>query len=294
MTQSDPAVPGQVMAFIVEHVNSSPDGEVGGVLIGILEESRAVVTGFLPALKATSGSANVTFTHEVWEEILPTVDKEYPGQTIVGWYHSHPGFGVFLSEYDLFIQRNFFSDRRMLALVIDPLKGEGGWFEWESNEVVKCEAFESPVVLRTGAIKAAQETDGRRRWSTLISAVAVAALLALIGGYFLGSMLTMSTPNNAYEAQIQQLKQQNQQLQQRESTPTTSPPTLLPNCTFEYTVVAGDSLWGIAQRFFGDGLKDSVVQGDNVSALKDGLQPGSTLTIPAKDCSPVQADGSEQ
>lgn len=42
----------------------------------------------------------------------------------MGWYHSHPGFGVEFSELDVFIQRNFFSSPTQIALVMDPLDGQ--------------------------------------------------------------------------------------------------------------------------------------------------------------------------
>jgi hypothetical protein len=42
---------------------------------------------------------------------------------IVGWYHSHPGFGVEFSEMDLFIHRNFFPGPGQIAYVTDPLGG---------------------------------------------------------------------------------------------------------------------------------------------------------------------------
>ena len=34
---------------------------------------------------------------------------------IVGWYHTHPGFGVEFSEMDLFIQQNFFGGPAQIA-----------------------------------------------------------------------------------------------------------------------------------------------------------------------------------
>jgi len=52
---------------------------------------------------------------------LPNVD--YPKLRIVGWYHSHPGFGVEFSEMDVFIQKNFFPSPTQIALVTDPLNG---------------------------------------------------------------------------------------------------------------------------------------------------------------------------
>ena len=60
-------------------------------------------------------------------------DSRYPDQRIVGWYHSHPGFGVFLSEHDLFIHRNFFSDPAQIAWVYDPHSDEEGCFAWEKE-----------------------------------------------------------------------------------------------------------------------------------------------------------------
>ena len=62
-------------------------------------------------------------------------DELYPEERIVGWYHSHPGFGVFLSEHDLFIQENFFSSPGQVAWVYDPHTDEEGCFGWVAGEV---------------------------------------------------------------------------------------------------------------------------------------------------------------
>ena len=51
------------------------------------------------------------------------MDSHHQGKRVVGWYHTHPGFGVEFSEMDLFIQRNFFPDSAQIALVTDPLGG---------------------------------------------------------------------------------------------------------------------------------------------------------------------------
>jgi hypothetical protein len=60
-------------------------------------------------------------------------DKDYPDKSVVGWYHSHPGFGVFLSDHDLFIHENFFSARHQVAWVYDPHSDEEGCFGWENG-----------------------------------------------------------------------------------------------------------------------------------------------------------------
>jgi proteasome lid subunit RPN8/RPN11 len=102
--------------------------EVGGFLVGTADATGTHITASIPALKAESKQISLTFTHDVWEDALNTVSREHPGLSIVGWYHTHPSFGVFLSEYDAFIQRNFFSAPGHVALVIDPIAGTFGWF----------------------------------------------------------------------------------------------------------------------------------------------------------------------
>ncbi len=120
------------MADLVAHGGSSPDLEVCGVLIGTVGEDargeyvhiQAVIRGE----QAREQSAHVTFTHETWNHIHTEMDKLYPGLEIVGWYHTHPGFGVFLSDMDQFIHKNFFGQPHQVALVQDPLGGKTALF----------------------------------------------------------------------------------------------------------------------------------------------------------------------
>jgi hypothetical protein len=49
---------------------------------------------------------------------------------MVGWYHTHPSWGVFLSSLDMFICQNFFNRPLDLALVIDPCRQDRGFFQW--------------------------------------------------------------------------------------------------------------------------------------------------------------------
>jgi proteasome lid subunit RPN8/RPN11 len=59
-----------------------------------------------------------------------------PDHQIVGWHHTHPGFGIFLSRHDEFFHRNFFSQPWQVALVVDPQRGELGFFQWLDGEIV--------------------------------------------------------------------------------------------------------------------------------------------------------------
>ena len=150
-----PYVTPGVRERIYDHVFSSLDAEVGGVLVGRLRDDGSPrITDMIPALEADGARSRVTFTHEAWSTIHSTLDRSYPGEEILGWYHSHPGFGIFLSEHDLFIHRNFFGRAEQVAIVVDPHAGSEGLFVWRDGEVVK--AGEEPT-LRPGELPEAME-----------------------------------------------------------------------------------------------------------------------------------------
>lgn len=48
-------------------------------------------------------------------------------EMVVGWYHSHPGFGCWLSGVDIETQRSFEAlGKRVVAVVIDPIQSVKG------------------------------------------------------------------------------------------------------------------------------------------------------------------------
>lgn len=126
----------RVREAIYEHVFSAPEAEVGGVLVGSrLGDGHSLVSGSVRANTARGDLTTLTFTHEAWEEIHASIARDHADREIVGWYHSHPGHGIFLSGHDKFIHQNFFSDPACLALVIDPLDGSEGLFGWDGGEI---------------------------------------------------------------------------------------------------------------------------------------------------------------
>jgi proteasome lid subunit RPN8/RPN11 len=135
----DATVPGldrEIREAIYDHIFAHDDHEVGGILVGRLGNGHLPeVTGMIAALEADGQRASVTFTHDAWAMIHATMDEEIAGEQIVGWYHSHPGFGIFLSNYDRFIHDNFFSDPHQIAYVVDPHAGTEGVFHWDNGSL---------------------------------------------------------------------------------------------------------------------------------------------------------------
>ena len=122
------------------HANEDTSFEICGVLVGSwatdADGPYAVIEQFIRCNAATQKFAEVTFTHESWAQINQEMDTKYQDLRIIGWYHSHPNFGIFLSDRDCFIQENFFSGPGQVAFVVDPVRKLEGLFEWRHGKPV--------------------------------------------------------------------------------------------------------------------------------------------------------------
>lgn len=127
-----------VLDEIHAHGQSSPDAEVCGVLVGNVYRDLwglfLLVESSIRGDRADAKATQVTFKAETWTHIHDVMERDHPHQKIVGWYHTHPGFGIFLSGMDLFIQDNFFNLPWQIAFVYDPLGGDEGSFLWRAGK----------------------------------------------------------------------------------------------------------------------------------------------------------------
>jgi proteasome lid subunit RPN8/RPN11 len=116
------------------HSSSSDTVEVGGVLVGdwcVDEETGeqfVIVKHALPARHTLQGSVYLTFTQDSLVDLHEQIEKRFEGERIVGWYHTHPRMGIFLSHYDTWLHKNFFPEPWQVALVVEPYSSLGGFF----------------------------------------------------------------------------------------------------------------------------------------------------------------------
>ena len=127
--------------------------ESGGMLVGtVLEEfgkTNTIISGFVEAKYCEATPTTLKFTHETWEYVHKEIEKKHPGKKIVGWIHTHPDFGIFLSEYDKFIHQNFFNEDYQVAYVVDPIQKIEGFYFWINEKIEKCKGFY--IYDKTGA-----------------------------------------------------------------------------------------------------------------------------------------------
>lgn len=104
-----------------------PRIEIMGLLLGTIYKhggreyvlARDVVTTDLDA-----SLISVRFDRQGFEKLFESLDESGFDYIIVGWYHSHPGHGCFLSQTDIDTQVSMFNRPFHSALVIDPVNME--------------------------------------------------------------------------------------------------------------------------------------------------------------------------
>ncbi len=148
-----PLVPRRVIEHAHGHAMEDRTRESGGVVRGIPFEVRnagergwsgmgVLATEFVPAEAVENTAFSVRFTHETWRRLLSEGNAEGSDDPpLAGWFHTHPGFPPFLSEQDLFIQRNFFDLRWQFAWVYDPVSGHEVFHRWNGLELLPSSAF---------------------------------------------------------------------------------------------------------------------------------------------------------
>ncbi len=186
-----------VINAIKAHGRSSMHKEVCGVLVGNLcwdKEPFLLIDARIEGKYADHQAGSVTFTSETWNYIHSELSEKYPQKQIVGWYHTHPGFGIFLSNMDFFIHENFFSPRWQPAYVFDPQAETEGFFFWNkdnlSQETVPVILDESPVNVESTIKKSKEKIsvvltgedekeENKKRLRTGLMCVLIALLIVI-------------------------------------------------------------------------------------------------------------------
>ncbi len=127
--------------------------EVMGLLLGEVFEHegteytivRDVATSTLEA-----SEVSVRFDKRKMGELFDQMDSSGFDYMVVGWYHSHPGHGCFMSPRDLHTQKSMFREVYHYSIVVDPLNSEIEAYTLDGDEckpipfVIYWEDYEDP------------------------------------------------------------------------------------------------------------------------------------------------------
>lgn len=187
--------------------SSDTSKELGSIIIGNYSEElgkmHVIISDYIEAKYTDASASTLTFTHDTWDYIHKEHERLYPEKKIIGWQHTHPNYGIFLSNYDMFIQENFFNMPFQVAYVIDPIQNTRGFFQWKNGKIQKLKGYYvyddigKPIKIEQMKVKN-KETVTTVKSSKVVNGVVTILCIAMIGLSIFAKSL-----ENKYEEQLQ-------------------------------------------------------------------------------------------
>jgi len=130
-------IPLQEWHSIHKFCSSILDHEVMGDLLGEVfrdeEGPYLEVIGHIPSQHIESSSVYARQTTSGNIHFLEEKARLFKKSKVIGWYHTHPGLGIFLSPTDKTTKSQIFPLWYQIAVVIDPVSKEEGFFLSKGN-----------------------------------------------------------------------------------------------------------------------------------------------------------------
>ncbi|EDQ85428.1 uncharacterized protein MONBRDRAFT_11954 [Monosiga brevicollis MX1] len=113
---------------MLKHGRAGIPMEVMGLMLGEFVDDYTVRVIDVFAMPQNGTGVSVEAVDPVFQtQMLDMLKQTGRPEMVVGWYHSHPGFGCWLSGVDINTQQSFEAlNQRAVAVVIDPIQSVKG------------------------------------------------------------------------------------------------------------------------------------------------------------------------
>ncbi len=113
---------------MLKHGRAGVPMEVMGLMLGEFVDDYTVQVKDVFAMPQSGTGVSVEAVDPVFQtKMLDMLKQTGRPEMVVGWYHSHPGFGCWLSSTDCNTQQSFETlNKRAIAVVIDPIQSVKG------------------------------------------------------------------------------------------------------------------------------------------------------------------------
>merc|ERR1712070_837452 len=113
---------------MLKHGRAGVPMEVMGLMLGEFVDEYTIVVKDVFAMPQSGTGVSVEAVDPVFQmKMLEMLKQTGRPEMVVGWYHSHPGFGCWLSGVDVNTQQSFEAlNSRAVAVVVDPIQSVKG------------------------------------------------------------------------------------------------------------------------------------------------------------------------
>merc|ERR1712203_1330016 len=113
---------------MLKHGRAGVPMDVMGLMLGEFIDDFTVRVSDVFAMPQSGTGVSVEAVDPVFQaKMLDMLRQTGRPEMVVGWYHSHPGFGCWLSGVDINTQQSFEAlSERAVAVVVDPIQSVKG------------------------------------------------------------------------------------------------------------------------------------------------------------------------
>jgi len=121
-------ISGLALLKMLKHGRAGVPVEVMGLMLGEYVDEYTVRVVDVFAMPQTGTGVSIEAVDAVFQaQMCDMLKQTGRPEEVVGWYHSHPGFGCWLSSVDINTQQSFETlNPRAVAVVIDPIQSVRG------------------------------------------------------------------------------------------------------------------------------------------------------------------------
>lgn len=283
-----------VLVCLEQFADQKLQGEHGGFLVGYktkqadLGKYALYIERFVP-IPQRKDASRLIISSVHFATVQQALKKKNGQEEILGWVHTHPGFGTFLSEYDRIQHKRYFEKPWHIALVIDHLNQEKAVYFMNDNEFKVLNGFS---VIHDLPVESTR-VDEHKNWGIrfLLGTVTLVFLISIIStsySWLWRKLKVDSTqPKVVLEQSLEPLEEdylkaeiiyEEEKLESQEANVESNVSN--PSLYLEYVVQAGDNLWTIARNLLGDAnLFPLLIELNNVENPRM-IREGAVLKIP--------------
>lgn len=131
---------------MLKHGRAGVPMEVMGLMLGQFVDDYTINCVDVFAMPQSGTGVSVEAVDPVFQtKMLEMLKQTGRPEMVVGWYHSHPGFGCWMSGVDINTQQSFEAlNQRAVAVVIDPVQSVKG------KVVIDCFRLINPQLMMLG------------------------------------------------------------------------------------------------------------------------------------------------
>ncbi|CAF1551140.1 unnamed protein product [Rotaria sordida] len=127
----------------LKHGRAGVPMEVMGLMLGEFVDDYTVHVIDVFAMPQSGTGVSVEAVDPIFQtKMLDMLKRTGRPEMVVGWYHSHPGFGCWLSDVDMNTQQSFEAlTERTVAVVIDPIQSVKGKVVIDAFRLIQPQIF---------------------------------------------------------------------------------------------------------------------------------------------------------